>query len=99
MARMKKSSSQVKWTGMPSNEAQLKEIKGAIESTYDSYSTIASAKEDLKDIFDDIHERTGIPRKIFNFLAKSNYKGNAYEAIQSNTELEDAYNALQQVSI
>lgn len=99
MARKKKDSVEVQWNGMPSDEATLKEIKAAVESTYDSYHTIEESKADIKEVFDDIHVRTGIPKKVFNFLAKSNYKGNAYETIQSNTELQEAYDALNKVSL
>ena len=41
MARKKKESVEVQWNGMPSDEATLKEIKVAVESTYDSYHTIS----------------------------------------------------------
>lgn len=99
MARKKKESVEVQWGGMPSDEATLKEIKGAIESTYDQFNAIEEAKAEIKEVFDDLHVRTGIPKRVFNFLAKSNYKGNAYETIQSNSELEEAYDALNKVSI
>ena len=80
-------------------EATLKEIKAAVESTYEAYSTIENAKADIKDIFEDLHVRTGIPRKIFNFLAKTNYKGNGYEQIQQNRDIEEAYEQMQKVDI
>ena len=95
----KKESQKVEWTGMPSNESALKEIKGAVESTYDSFSTIENAKADIKDIYDDLHARYGSPKKVFNFLCKSAFKGNGYETIQANSELEEAYEAMQKVSI
>lgn len=89
----------VEWKGMPTNENELKEILAAIDSTYEYYQEIENAKEQIKDIFEDIHERVGIPKKMFNFLAKSNFKGNGYEQIKANSELEEAFEALQKVSI
>lgn len=89
----------VVWSGMPTSEAELKQIKAAIESTYDSFVAIETARSDIKDIFDDINARTGIPKRVFNFLAKANYKGNAYETIQNNTELEEAFEALNKVTL
>lgn len=97
MARAKKET--IEWGGMPTDEATLKEILAAVESTYESYLAIENAKNDIKDIFEDINARVGIPRKVFNFLAKSNYKGNGYEQIKSNSEIEEAYEALQKVSL
>ena len=98
MAKKKELTSK-QWEGMPTDEATLKEIKAAIESTYEAYSTIENAKVDLKDIYEDLRERTGIPKKIFNFLAKTNYKGNGYEQIQQNRDIEEAYDQMQKVDI
>ena len=96
---MSKNEAKVQWSGMPTNDATLKEIKGAIENTYEQYRVIAEAKDNLKDIFDDIHARTGMPRRVFNFLAKTNFKGDAYETIHKNNELEEAHDALSKVTI
>ena len=99
MARKKKESVEVQWNGMPSDESTLKEIKGAIVGLYEQFHTIDEMKAEIKEVFDDLHVRTGIPRKVFNFLAKSEYKGDGYETIQKNSELEEAYDALNKVSI
>lgn len=88
----------VRWTGMPSSEAELKEIKAAIEATYDPYLQMAEAKANIKDIFDDLNARTGIPKKIFNFLAKANFKGDGFEQVQVNTEINEAFETLQKVT-
>ena len=56
-------------------------------------------KAEIKEVFDDLHVRTGIPRKVFNFLAKSAYTGDGYETIQKNSELEEAYEAINRVSL
>lgn len=100
MARAKKESNEKQWSGMPiNNEAEMKEIKAAVASTYDIFQSIENSKAELKELFDDINARTGIPKRIFNFLCKANYAGNGYETIQSNNELEDAYNAFEGVPI
>lgn len=94
---MKKENSIV-WNGIPSDEVTLKKIKQAIDNTYGSFITIESAKEEIKEQFKSIHQQTGIPKRIFNFLAKSNFKGNADETIQTNSELEEIYEALNKVN-
>lgn len=99
MARNKKENVEVQWNGMPSDEATLKEIKGAIVGLYEQFHTIDEMKAEIKEVFDDLHVRTGIPRKVFNFLAKSEYQGNGYETIQKNSELEEAYDAMNKVSV
>lgn len=96
---MKKKGAGIEWTGMPNNESALKEIKGAVVSLYDQLHTIDEMKAEIKEVFDDLHARYGIPKKVFNWLVKTNYKGNGYETIQANSELEEAYEAMQKVSI
>lgn len=86
------------WSGMPTSEAELKQIKAAIDATYQSYSVLETERAQLKDIFLDINTKTGIPRRVFNFLAKSNYFGNAQETISKNSQLEEAYEAVEKVS-
>ena len=96
---MTKNENVKKWNGVPSDDAELKELKAAVESTYDMFDTIENAKADIKDIFEDIHARTGIPKKIFNFLAKCNYKGDGHEQIAQNDELTSVFDSLQRVDI
>lgn len=87
----------VSWKGIPSDPEQLKAIKDAVSCTFECYDKIERAKEELKDIFDAIHETTGIPKRTFNFLARSNYKGNGYETVAKNSELADALDAMETV--
>ena len=95
----KKDASAVVWNGMPTNEATLKEIKGAVVGLYEQLHTIDEMKAEIKEVFDDLHARTGIPRRVFNFLMKSEYAGSGYETIQKNSELEEAFEALSRVSL
>lgn len=91
----KKNENKIEWKGMPTSEEELKQIKAAIESTYSDYQAISVAKDSINDIFEDIHARTGIPRRVFNFLARSNYTGNGQETIYKNTALQEAYEAIE----
>jgi hypothetical protein len=56
-------------------------------------STIEEAKEDLKAVYDDMKEQYGkIPKKVFNFLVKSEYSREyAMKAIENNSLLEEAW--------
>lgn len=92
MAKGKKKEEK-KWTGMPTGK-DLEDIKVAVESTYDYLNQLNDAKEQIKDIFTEINAKTGIPRRVFNFLINNNFYANGYEVIKSNEELEDAYSAI-----
>jgi hypothetical protein len=48
MARKKKDNVEVQWNGMPSDEAILKEIKGAIVGLYEQFHTIDEMKAEIK---------------------------------------------------
>ena len=93
----KKNENKVQWKGMPTFEEDLKKIKAAIDSTYEDYQMISQARESLNAIFEDIHAKTGIPRRIFNFLARSNYTGTGHEIIYNNTVLLEAYEAIERL--
>lgn len=91
---MKKAKSEKKkWTGMPSG-TDLETIKSGIESTYDPMREMENLKEQIKDVYDDLHAKTGIPKRIFNFLMKNNYFGNGLEVLSKNSEIQDAYEAV-----
>lgn len=95
MARHKKNdtSNKPQWTGMPSAKNELEEIRTAINSTYDIYSQMNTCKEELADIYGELKAKYGMPKKVFNFLAKNNYTGTFMEVISSNNELTEAFEA------
>ena len=95
MARPKKN--KVEWSGFPTSEAQKKEIKNYIESTRDSMITIENEKHLLTDTFNEVHEKYGMPRRVFNFLVKANYFGNQEATFEKNEELKNAWEEFNQV--
>ena len=88
-----KGSNKKKWSGMPSG-SDLEAIKNGIQATYDPMREMANLKEQIKDVYDDLHAKTGIPKRIFNFLMKNNYFGNGLEVLSKNSEIQDAYDAV-----
>jgi len=87
--------SNVEWYGIgEANQEQLKSIRDAITCTFEVMHKIEQAKQEYKDIFEAVHEKTGIPRRLFNFLAKDNYKGNGREEVAKNNELEEALDVM-----
>lgn len=79
------------WTGMPISEEQLKDIRISITATHSSFSAIANEKENLNMIFDELHSKYGMPRRVFNKLAKFSYYGNAEEQLEKDEEIKDAW--------
>ena len=51
MARKKKETEEVQWNGMPTDEATLKEIKGAVVGLYEQFHTIDEMKAEIKERF------------------------------------------------
>ena len=99
MGRKKKDSTKPTWGGMPTGATELTQIKAAVENTYDLYKEVEDAKAGIKEVFDDLNARTGIPRNVFNFLCKTNYFGTASEILSKNEQLAEAHEALQNVSL
>lgn len=78
------------WSGLPSGE-DLKTIKTAIQSALPSVATIETEKAQIKDIYEECHAKTAIPRRLFNFLLKSEHDGTAEETIKKADDLKDAW--------
>ena len=79
------------WTGMPNSEEKIKDIKISITATHPSFSAIDNEKENIKMIFDELHAKYGIPRRVFNKLAKFSYYGNAEAQFEKDDEIKDAW--------
>lgn len=79
------------WTGMPTSVTQLKDIRNSITATHSSFSAIDNEKENLNMIFDELHAKFGMPRRVFNKLAKFSYYGNAEEQLEKDEEIKDAW--------
>ena len=58
---------------------------------------IEALRATLKENFDEISAKTGIPKRVWNALVKFNYFQNEHEAFAKSEELKQAYEALSQV--
>lgn len=96
MARSK-NTNKPEWTGMPNQESALKEIKSGILATHESFRVIDNEREQLTDIFQDLNAKYGIPKRIFNKLAKFSYYGNSNEEFNKNAEVQDAWDAIDKI--
>lgn len=85
------------WSGMPTSEAALSEIKNAIIQTHPCFNTIDVEKSNITDIFSEINQKYGIPRRVFNALAKFSYFGNADVQFNKNSEIQNAWEAIEKV--
>lgn len=97
MARPKKNPNKVKWTGFPISEADRKTIKTAIDQTHPIMVAIETEKGSLKDIYDEMNEKFGMPRRVFNFLVKCAYYGNQDVTFEKNEELKEAWESYENV--
>lgn len=95
MARPKKN--KIEWNGFPNSDAAKKEIKASIDSTHESMVAIENEKAQLTDIFNELHEKYGMPRRVFNFLVKANYFGNQEITFEKNEELKNAWEEFDQI--
>lgn len=95
MGRQRKN--KVEWSGMPSSAAALTEIKNAVMLTHPCLTAIENEKANISDIFNELHVKYGIPRRVFNALVKFSYYGNADAQFKKDNELQEAWEALEKV--
>lgn len=97
MARPRKIPQKPEWTGMPNSESALKDIKATILQTHASFQAMENERAQIQDIFSELHTKYGMPRRIFNKLAKFSYYGNANEQFSKEEEIQKAWAVLEQV--
>lgn len=91
-----KNKPEMEWQGIPTHREDLmKVIKDGISEAQGPMAIIESSKDTMKEIFEAVHEKTGIPRRTFNFLVKAKYFGNGRETIAKNDELAEALDAFE----
>lgn len=84
---------------LPTDPAVLKEIKTALQTSQEFLVAIERDKGSYMDIADEMKEKHGMPRRTFNRLAKTMFKGDKLEQDAKNNEFEEAWNLLVEESL
>ena len=93
---MKKAKKEKKvWSGIQQGSEDAKLIYESVQATYDVMREFEDCKAELSENFKDIEAKTGIPKRVWNFLVKANYFANENVQFEKNKELEDAWDAIQ----
>ena len=79
------------------DDKQLKELKGAINEMNDCMSKMQNEKELLSSIVDTTHQRLGLPKKIINRLARTQYKKNFESETAEYKEFEALFEGINEV--
>ena len=94
MARPRKHPKTPEWTGMPSAEGAKREISSCLQAVQTNLSAIKMEQDSFDDVYKELNVKYGIPKRVFNFLAKAMYEGNQEETFAKNAELKAAWEAL-----
>jgi hypothetical protein len=70
---------------------ELKSIKGSLDELVLLMSSIKGKKEEMKAIFDAIHESHNLPAKFTRRLAKVHYNNSFKEEVAQDSEFEVLY--------
>ena len=68
-----------------------------VKLRYSSFAAIENERWNIDDIFEEIHQKYGIPKRVFNNLAKFFYYNNAQESFSKNNKLQDAWDAISDI--
>ena len=79
---------------VPSNPADLKTINSAIKEISDCYVRMASEREAIKDIVDDLSEKFELPKKFINKMGKTYFKQNFDKETVEHEDFVDLYTAV-----
>ena len=87
----RKKTQKVVWGGLKKGTPEFNVIRESILASEDDVREIENRKEALTDNFNDVHAKTGIPRRIWNALVKFYFFGNAYEKFEKDKELKEVW--------
>ena len=95
---MKKAQKQKKvWSGIQEGTEDARIIYDSVQASYDVMREFEDCKAELNENFKEVEAKTGIPKRVWNFLVKANYFANENVQFEKNKELEDAWDAIQKV--
>lgn len=82
---------------VPSNPADLKNIKVAIRDINDCLIRIAAEREAIKDIVADLAEKYELPKRYVNRMAKTYYKQSFDKEATEHDDFSELYVAVTEV--
>ena len=85
------------WSGIQEGTEEARIIYDSVQASYDVMREFEDCKAELQENFKDVEAKTGIPKRVWNFLVKANYFANENVQFEKNKELEDAWDAIQKI--
>lgn len=82
---------------VPSNPADLKNIKAAIKDINDCMMRVAAEKEAIKDIVSDLAEKYELPKRYINRMARTYFKQSFDKEAAEMDDFEQLYVAVTEV--
>lgn len=79
---------------IPTNAAELKTIKAAIDEGVLCLQSIDTEKEALKDIVDDLNEKYSLPKKFLNRMIKQKHKSSFDDDSQEQEDYMELFAAI-----
>ena len=76
---------------MPTSPTDIQKINDAIKEADGSFIRVASEKDLIKCIADKMHSELGMPKKLFNKMAKTYHKQNYDKEVAEHEPFEEIY--------
>lgn len=81
-------------TGLPSSTTDRQKIKAALVECTNCFQRIEDEQESLKEIINDVAEKSGINKKLLRRVARTMYKRTYTDVVQENDDFETLYETL-----
>lgn len=79
---------------IPSNPADLKELKSAFQEISGAYHRMEGERDYVKETIADLAEKTGLPKRLLSKLSKAYHKSDKDKIVAETETLEEAYDAI-----
>lgn len=81
-------------TNVPSSITDRQKVKAALVECTHAFQRIEDEQESIKEMINDVAEKTGINKKLLRRVARTMYKHTYSDVIQENEEFETLYELL-----
>lgn len=95
---MKKKNPEPAWDINTLSIDEKQAVADAVRSCWAEMTQLEEAKENIDACYTDLKEKTGIPKRVFNFLMKASFYADAIDRITENRKLEETWGEFERLT-
>lgn len=83
---------------IPSSPADLKKLNSAVKEIANSFVRMEGERDQVKEIIDEVHDITGIPKKHIRNMARDYHKHNFNQKVEEMSDYQQLYESVMETN-